>query len=387
MADPTRRLALAVADAGWFTTDHLFAATPESRASTLLLTCSDYGNAWRRGARPWGPGWGSRTVLDRPGLWRRDLVLPPGWMKRAPRLGMRPIARAVRSWNRRHAANDPLALVMTYPYYLTLRDQLRPAIQIYYNVDDYTLYWPGSAVEVRRLERRAVRETDLTICVAAIRAEELREAEPAHAHKIRHLPHGAPPGSIDDRAWVKPAPTPEDIASLPRPRIGYVGSMSDRVDWNLITQLARALPDASLILIGRIDGEHPPARAEFLALPNVHAIGWRAQGEIAAYNRAFDVNLIPYRVDHPFNVACCPTKINDLMGSGRPIVSTDLPECRLGRHLFDVAGSSTDFIESVRQILGSGSDDGRAVLRREHALANTCERTVGRLLDWLPGAG
>ena len=30
--------------------------------------------------------------------WEQQLVLPSGWMKRYPRLGMRPIARSIREW-------------------------------------------------------------------------------------------------------------------------------------------------------------------------------------------------------------------------------------------------------------------------------------------------
>ena len=97
-----------------------------------------------------------------------------------------------------------------------------------------------------------------------------------------------------------------------------------------------------------------------LARPNVHALGWRPQESIHQYNRAFDVCLIPYRTDHPFNRACSPTKIMDYMGTGRPIVSTALPECQLYDHLFHVAADADEFLAAVRAILDAHSDDGRA---------------------------
>jgi hypothetical protein len=71
------------------------------------------------------------------------------------------------------------------------------------------------------------------------------------------------------------------------------------------------------------------------------------------------------------------------MGTGRPIVSTALPECLLYDHLFHVAGSDEEFLASVRSILDAQSDDGRAARRFEWARANTCRRVVDRLLDWL----
>jgi len=381
-----RPLALAVADANWFTTENLFREVDRPGVSTLLLRCDDYRNAWRRGARPWAPGPG--LVACGPGLWRRELALPSGWMKSYPALGMRPIRRAIDAWRAGHAAGDPLALVMTYPHYLHLRDQLRPDRLIYFNFDDYALYWPRHARIIGELERRAVAEADLTVCASKLRCEELRRAVPAAADRVRHLPHGAPTAVVPAAPSARPGPAPADLAGLPRPLLGYVGSLEDRIDWDLLRRLADAFPAASIVLIGR----RPPAGeapwlADFrrcLGRPNVHALGWRPQEAIGRYNAAFDACLIPYRVDHPFNVACCPTKIMDYMATGRPVVATALPECQLYGHLFEVAPDADAFIAAVGAILDAGSDDGRAADRHAWALANTCRRVADRLLDWLP---
>jgi hypothetical protein len=379
------RIALAVADANWFTTANLFGEVSRDGVSTLLLSCLDYRNAWRRGQRPWS--WGGPLRPTGPRHWRRELVLPSGWMKRFPRLGMRPIARAVRGWRRGLGAGSPLALVMTYPYYLYLRDQVRPERSVYFNLDDYTLFWPSQAEEVRALERRAVLESDLTVCVSRLRAEELRAAVPEAAGRIRHLPHGAPSAMVAETPWHRPAPPPDDMAGLPRPLLGYVGSLEDRVDWPLLTRLADEFPQASVVLIGRppLPGSEGWADdyRRCVSRPNVHVLGWRPQEALAGYFRAFDVNLIPYLVDHPFNRMSSPTKIMDVMGSGRPLVSTDLPECRLYTHLFDVAADADSFVAAVRAIVDGGSDDDRASARHDHANRNTCADVSGRLLDWL----
>lgn len=379
-------LALAVADVNWFSTENLFGELDRPGVSALLLKCVDYYNAFRRGAPPWA--WGG--ALERAGrsLWRRDHVLPSGWMKRFPTWGMRPIRRSILDWRRRHAADGRLALVMTYPHYLYLRDQVRPDVQVYFNIDDYSQYWPRCAERVNELERQAVREADLTVCVSRLRRDALRDAVPEAAGKIRHLPHGTPSSALDPAPHLEPAPPPDDLAALPRPRLGFVGSLEDRVDWTLLTRLADAFPRASIVLIGRRRGARRSdawydACRRCLARPNVHELGWRPQASIARYNRAFDVCLIPYRADHPFNVACSPTKITDCLGTGRPIVSTDLPECRLYSHLFDVAPDADAFLSAVASLLALGRDDDRARARHAWARENTCRRVVDRLLDWI----
>ena len=381
------RVALAVADTSFYTTKHLFREVDRNNVETLMLDCVDYRNAWNQGRPPWR--WSEPLEQCGPRLHRRDLVLPSGWMKRFPRFGMRPIARAIREWRHEHAADAPLTLVMTYPHFVYLRDQLRPERTVYYNIDDYTLYWPGSAEVVRRLERQIVLESDLTVCVARRRADELRDAIPEAADRIRHLPHGTPSGSIPDHPLDRPGNAPADLAHLPRPWLGFVGSLSDRIDWRLVDRLATTFPAASIVLVGS-----PPAMpakptgwsieaARCLARPNVHAVGWRPQNEIARYYRAFDISLIPYLVDHPFNIVCCPTKIMDAMPSGRPIVSTSIPECALYASLFDVADDHAVFLDTVASILARNSNDGRAADRDAWAREHSCPRVAEQLLDWI----
>jgi glycosyltransferase involved in cell wall biosynthesis len=379
-------LSLAVADAGWATTENLFREMDRESVAVLMLKCMDYLNGWRRGLYPWSAA--CRLRRSGSAIWEQQLVLPSGWMKRYPRLGMRPIARSVRAWWRMFSPRRR-GLVMLYPHYLYLRDQLCPDVSVYYNVDDYALYWPRQADRVRELEQAMVRSADLTVCVARLRADELKAAVPEAAARIHHIPHGAPTPFLASRPLDRPGDPPEDIAHLPRPLLGYIGSMEDRVDWELMDRLSHEFPRASIVVLGRIGSPVPrpwwEPCARFLGRPNVHAIGWRPQEALTRYYQAFDVTLIPYRVDHPFNRACSPTKIMDAMGSGRPIVATAIPECRLHAERFHVAEDAGEFLAAVGQVLDGGSDDGRAALRHAYAVSNSCRGVGGRLLDLIDG--
>lgn len=375
-------VSLAVADAGWATTEHLFRELDRDSVDVLLLKCLDYLNGWRKGLYPWSAD--CRMRRSGPRRWERQHVLPSGWMKRYPRLGMRPIARSVRSWWKDRPGSRR-GLVMTYPHYLYLRDRLRPDFSVYYNIDDYTLYWPGHADQLRELECEAVRSSAVTVCVAWSRAEELRAAVPEAANRIHHIPHGTPSRFLAPSPLERPADPPADLAGLSRPLLGYVGSMEDRVDWELMDRLSLAFPAASIVVVGRVGAPvdqpwwEPCAR--FLSRPNVHAIGWRSQEDLPRYYQAFDATLIPYRLDHPFNRACSPTKIMDAMGSGRPIVATAIPECRLHRDRFHVAEDADAFLSAVREIVERGSDDGRSALRHAFATEHSCRGVAGRILD------
>lgn len=385
--DTTRaHLALVVADANWFTTENLFREVDRPDVSTLLLSCVDYYNAWMRGAPPWS--WGRPLTRQGERLWRRDLVLPSGWMKRFPHLGMRPIRRTIEQWRALCPDGSRLGLVMTYPHYLYLRDLVRPDINIYFNIDDYSQYWPRFADRVNELERQAVRESALTVCVSKVRCDELRQLVPEAAGKIHHLPHGTPTALLAAEPQYRPATPPEDIAHLPRPFLGYVGTLEDRIDWPLMIEVAERFPQASILLVGRVPsgraGNWQEDARRCLMKPNVHLIGWRSQEQLARYNRSFDVCLIPYRADHPFNRVSCPTKIMDYMATGRPIVSTALPECRLHAELFDVTDTNESFVASIASYLDSPPDDARIAARFAWATEHCCANVVERFLDWLP---
>jgi teichuronic acid biosynthesis glycosyltransferase TuaH len=374
---------LVVADASWSWTERLFSPLAGLGARVLLIKACDWRTALHQ-RRPASDWLNPRRRLG-PGLWEHRFVLPPGWMKTYPSLGMRPIARAVRHWRGTLPGARPLVLAISYPHYLALRDQVRPDGLIYYNMDDYSLYWERRAHSIRRLERAAVAQANLSAFCARTRADELRRAVPEAAPRIVHLPHGAPAHALAPYPLRGPAEPPPDLAALPRPRLGFVGSLEDRVDWRIVADLAEAFPAGSIALVGR-EPAPAPRHAWYAdyrratALPNVHRLGWKSQEAVGRYASAFDVCLIPYLAGHRFNRAACPTKIMDYMATSRPIVATDVPECRLYADLFDVADSREAFVAAVRRIVAGGCEDDRAADRWERARASTWEHTAERLL-------
>ena len=380
-------LALAVADVCWPSTENLFREIDRDSVAVLMLKCLDYVNGWRRGWYPWSPG--CRLRQSGPAAWDQHFILPSGWMKRYPKLGMRPIARSIRSWWRRLPGRRR-GLVMSYPQYLYLHEQLRPDVSIYYNIDDYSLYWPREADRVQELERALVRAADVTVCVSRLRAGELQAAVPEAAGRVHYIPHGAPTPFMAASPLAQPAEAPADLAHLPRPLLGYIGMMEDRVDWELMDRLSCEFPGASIVVVGPRSAAvaapwwEPCAR--FLSRPNVQVLGRRPQEALARYYQSFDISLIPYRIDHAFNQACNPTKLMDTMGSGRPIVATALPECRLHAERVHLAEDADEFLAAVRSILDQGSDDGKAALRHAFARAHSCHAMSERVLDLISHA-
>lgn len=373
---------LVVADASWTWTQRLFTPLAALGVRVLLLEICDWQNALIQRKRL--PDWFSRRSLCGPNLWRQSIILPPGWMKSYPRIGMRPIAAAVRRWRAHVGPRPNLTLAISYPQYIELHRQLLPDQLIYYNMDDYGCYWPRHAQETARLERDAVSRANLTIACAIERAKALRRNVAGAADRVIHLPHGAPDQSIAVAPVHRAADAPADLSPWPKPYLGFVGSLEDRLDWRLLGDLARRFDTGTVVLIGRppklrSDQAWADECRQTLALPNVAALGWRSQDEIGRYVASFDVGLIPYLVEHPFNRVSSPTKLMDYMASTRPVVTTALPECALYDRWFDVAHSRAAFVDAVARIVAAGGDDGRATQRWHHARAGTWQNRAQTL--------
>jgi hypothetical protein len=76
----------------------------------------------------------------------------------------------------------------------------------------------------------------------------------------------------------------------------------------------------------------------------------------------------------------------DYMAAGRPVVATDLPECRLYHEQFDVVEPKS-FVDAVARRIEAGPDDGRALLRLETARENSCRNVAEKLIDWIRPQG
>ena len=161
-----------------------------------------------------------------------------------------------------------------------------------------------------------------------------------------------------------------ELAHLPRPIVGYTGGLHRHVDFGLLAEVARAIPDGSLVLIGPLVSEPGEAlRAE----PNVHFLGARPIRDLPRLVADFDAAIVPYgRTAYTDTVF--PTKLHEYLTMGKAVVSTDLPEVvklRLPDFAVRIAHDSAEFVRAVIDAVA------------DHDHAHTAERTrLGRSRDW-----
>lgn len=320
-----------------------------------------------------------------PRLRRVTCALPPGYAGRIEPL-FRPFIQAfiMRESSRLKRITGAAPIVVApYPYLATWVRCVPGEQLVYYNLDEYPLYNPHRAEHFLKLERELLNRARLTVCLSIHQTETLKERVPGAAQRVEHFPLG-----VAD-SFINPAPgEPADSH-----KVGYIGNLSNRVDWVLVSEVAQAMPDVDFEFIGSLDkletGVSSVAweskRESVFALPNVKYLGPVAQLEVPKYYWRYAVNWMPYDIKHPFNIASCPTKIMDALASGRPFVSTMIPEVMpLADHI-SIACKVDQMVEVLRSALEKTDHD--SLDQVAYARANTWDARATRFVELLEGQG
>ncbi len=251
-----------------------------------------------------------------------------------------------------------------------------PALTVYYCIDDLA----SSSVDARRIvasEERLFREADLVF----VTSEKLRQRAARSSNRVHLFPFGV---NLESFRTVRAsaASLPDNLAALPRPVAGYVGGLHQWLDQDLLAEVARRLPDVTFALVG-------PAQVDVSKLervPNVRLFGQRAHADVPRYVRGFDVGLVPYLLaEYTANVY--PTKLNEYLAMGTPVVATDLAEIRRfnAEHgpTVRVAADAEAYAAAIRESL-KPSTTAEIDRRIEVAESNGWEqrlRTMSALID------
>lgn len=140
------------------------------------------------------------------------------------------------------------------------------------------------------------------------------EAEPRHRYFLEQ--------AVDfERFASLPPGTPEDIAAIPRPVLGYVGAADFyTMDVPLIEHVARVRPDWHWVFIGA------KSNVVKLSAPNIHFLGSKPYSELPRYYRHIDVCVLPWVQHNTFTNYGSAIKVREYLATGKPVVISPLYE-------------------------------------------------------------
>lgn len=139
------------------------------------------------------------------------------------------------------------------------------------------------------------------------------------------------------------------LKDLKRPLVGYVGNLRDRLDWALLEDTARALPNATFAIIG--GGARDEDVASIKGLKNVVFTGVVPYSHVQSYISNFDVAIVPH-VDNFLTKRMNPLKIYNYFAARKPIVSTKVENIdEFLEPYISFAENSSDFAAAISKAL------------------------------------
>lgn len=315
---------------------------------------------------------GARKQRDN--IWVYSPVVIPfhGW-RIIRRINEAILTAFLRHYSSRLGFRDPI--VWTYnPMSAEIAKDLRGSLIVYHCVDDLSSV-PGMATDaIRKGEADLISSADMVFTTSNSLMERCSAINPADTYYF--------PNVVDFEHFSRGRRVvniPEDLMRVPRPRIGFIGAVSDyKVDFELISYIAKHRPDWHWVLIGEVGEGQPKTSIEKLMIPNIHLLGPRSYETLPEYLAGFDVATIP-AIINDYTQSMFPMKFFEYLAAGKPVVTTDLPSIRDFSTACLVADSPEAFLRAIGEALEGDvpNDELCSELSRKHTWQWRLEQMMG----------
>ncbi|HWH59764.1 MAG TPA: glycosyltransferase, partial [Terriglobales bacterium] len=171
-------------------------------------------------------------------------------------------------------------------------------------------------------------------------------------------------------AQKKGAAEPGDFPAIPKPRLGYIGLVSNRLNFQFLHELLRAHPAWHFVHFGE---------SKCLPLENVHAIPWTDSVSLQNVLENLDVGLMPYNCYSNKDFHCMPLKVFDYFNAGIPVVSTPIVNLWEYSNTIYFGDTAEELALATERALGEPADSPRKSLRRDIAKRQSIFALAGSL--------
>ena len=249
-------------------------------------------------------------------------------------------------------------------------------VSVYHCIDNFTavsypLTPPGT---IARMEAEQCRQVDLVLARTAGLAADKRQY---NSHTI-HLPGGADTDQFDPQYVTETLP---DMAHLPQPRIGFIGTFDDRVNVSLLHHCISQLPEASFIFVGPVRS-HLADISRLQSQANVRFLPPCPHTAVPAVIAGFDICLIPYYINE-YTQELSPIKLYEYLAMSKPIVATNLPYIAREQEHVRLAETPAQFLACLQEALAQPPTIDEKAAWREAAVNNSWDSQVDQIEDHL----
>ncbi|PJJ54713.1 glycosyl transferase family 1 [Hymenobacter chitinivorans DSM 11115] len=234
------------------------------------------------------------------------------------------------------------------PMALSKSRHFQPVLTVYDCMDELAAF-KFAPPKLRELEQELFKKADLVYTGG----HSLYEAKSLQHHDAHSFP-----SSIDKDHFGQARtalPEPADQAGIAHPRIGFFGVVDERLDIELLGQLAEAHPEWQFVIIGPVVKIDPAILPRFA---NIHYLGGKEYKELPAYLCGWDVATLLF-ADNESTKFISPTKTPEYLAAGKPVVSTpirDVVRPYGDLNLVQIAATADEFGQAIAKALVQTKD-------------------------------
>ncbi len=186
------------------------------------------------------------------------------------------------------------------------------------------------------------------------------------------------------RAYRDHLPRPAELRDVKSSVVGFVGRISEKIDWELISQVAAKRPDWSLVFVGPIVAKEKVLTAvrQLQGQSDVLFVGPKPVESLSGYLSVFDVCIIPYLINESTNTMY-PVKLHECLATGKPVVATGLRELQPFSAILELANDADEFVQAIASSLAVNDPTQaakRVVIARENSWQARAQQ-VSELLE------
>lgn len=199
------------------------------------------------------------------------------------------------------------------PMALSFSDHLVPEVTIYDCMDELSGFL-GAPQGLIEQEQRLFERADAVFAGGAS-----LYAAKKDQHGNVHLF----PSSIDRNHFAaarERQTDPDDQIAIPHPRIGFFGVLDERLDRELLSQVAADHPEWQFVLIGPVVKISPD---QLPRAGNIYYLGQKSYADLPKYLANWDIAILPFARNAATRFIS-PTKTPEYLAAGKRVVSTPI---------------------------------------------------------------
>lgn len=245
------------------------------------------------------------------------------------------------------------------PDYDAAHDLLKYDVSCYHIDDEYTFSTTDSPVDPR--ERTLIERVDQVF----IHSPALMKKKGHFNPNTMTVPNG-----VEYASYACPQPEPDELKSIPHPRIGYIGYLKTQLDFAKEIELVRMHRDWSFVFVGPKGqlGNEAAQLEQLLSEENVHYLGFKPMPSLPRYAQHMDVLHMLYKVDD-YTKYIYPLKVHEFLATGNPVVASPIESLRQFEGAIALANTVDEWSEKIRWAL---TDEARSdsVVRERKGIAS-----------------